>query len=312
MRTQNKNKSESASDTRTILHMNKDESDSDARTILRAPSFPLFPAERVGNPIIRPSRFLQTTVACLTLLLTVPANATDSTQTVLATPRQNVQSADFRATGHLIRVDANGARTSYGITIKAHWFPGVLRVFLAITPPKSTNPGARANILLEMRPDGQNVIKIAHPGDLAPVILPFNKWNDGPLGPGFSYEDFLEPQYFWPNQTVVEKTKYGARDCDVLKSTPGAADRTHYAEIRSWLDSTIGFPVYVEKTVKGTGAVKEFTYFGLRHTGGIWSASQVEVKSRSSTGSTLLIVERGSAKANLALADFSTEQLTHF
>jgi hypothetical protein len=33
-----------------------------------------------------------------------------------------------------------------------------------------------------MRPDGQNVIKIAHPGDLAPAILPFNKWNDGPLG----------------------------------------------------------------------------------------------------------------------------------
>jgi hypothetical protein len=163
-----------------------------------------------------------------------------------------------------------------------------------------------------MRPDGRNVVKIAHPGDSAPAILPFNKWNDGPLGPGFSYEDFLESAYFWPNQAVVEETKYGARDCDVLKSTPGASDRTQYAEVRSWLDHSIGFPVYVEKTMKGTGAVKEFTYFGLRHEGGVWSASQVEEKLRDSPGSTLLIVDRGSAKANLALADFSTEQLTHF
>lgn len=265
----------------------------------------------VGYHKIQLSRLLQTAIACLILLLALPANAVD-TQTVLATPRQNVQSADFRATGHLVRVDANGARTSYAITIKAHWFPGVLRVLLQINPPKSAKSDARENILLEMRPNGQNVINIAHPGDSSPAILPFGKWSDGPLGPGFSYEDFLEPEYFWPNQTVVEQTKYGARDCNVLKSTPGASDRTHYSEIRSWLDSTIGFPVYVEKTVKGTGAVKEFTYFGLRHTGGIWSASQVEVKLRGSAGSTLLIVDRGSAKANLALADFSTQQLTRF
>jgi hypothetical protein len=58
--------------------------------------------------------------------------------------------------------------------------------------------------------------------------------------------------------------------------------------------------------------VKEFTYFGLRHEGGVWSADQVEVKTRGQAGSTLLIVDRGSAKANLSLADFGPEQLTHF
>ena len=163
-----------------------------------------------------------------------------------------------------------------------------------------------------MRPNGQNVIQIAHPGDRAPAILPFDKWSDGPLGPGFSYEDFLEQQYFWPGQTALEETKFGARDCDVLKSTPGAADRTHYAEIRTWLDRGIGFPVYVEKTLKGTGAVKEFTYFGLRHDGGVWSADQVEAKTRGQAGSTLLIINRGSAKANLGLGDFSPGQLTRF
>ena len=250
-----------------------------------------------------------------TLLLAIPANAADA-HAVLAAPRQRVETADFRASGHLVRVDASGARTSYGITIKAHWFPGVLRALVEIAPPQSdrTKPGpdARAHILLEMRPNGQNTILIARPGDKAPAALPFDKWSDGPLGNGFSYEDFLEQQYFWPGQTLLEETRFGARDCDVLKSTPGATDRTRYAGIKTWLDHSIGFPVYVEKTLKGTGAVKEFTYFGLRHDGGVWSANQVEAKTRGQAGSTLLILDRGSAKANLGLGDFSPEQLTHF
>jgi hypothetical protein len=58
--------------------------------------------------------------------------------------------------------------------------------------------------------------------------------------------------------------------------------------------------------------VKEFTYFGLRHEGGIWSANQVEAKVRGQAGSTLLIIDRGSAKANLGLGDFSPEKLTRF
>jgi hypothetical protein len=244
---------------------------------------------------------------CAVLLLAIPARAAD-VSAVLSVPRQRVLSADFRVTGRLVRIDASGARSSAGISIKAHGFPGVLRVLVEIGSPAT----ARAHILLEMRPDGQNVIHIAHPGDREPSILPYEKWSDGPLGDGFSYEDFLEPQYFWPGQTVVSETKYGARDCDLLKSTPGMADRTHYAQIRSWLDHGIGFPVYVEKTLKRTEAVKEFTYLGLRHDGGVWSASQVEEKTRGQSGSTLLIIDRGSAKANLNLRDFSPEHLTRF
>jgi hypothetical protein len=249
------------------------------------------------------------------LLLAIRASAADA-HALLATPRQRVETADFRASGHLVRVDASGARLSYGIAIKAHWFPGVLRVLVEIAPPQNdkTKLGAdaRAHILLEMRPNGQNAILIARPGDQAPAALPFDKWSDGPLGNGFSYEDFLEQQYFWPVQAALEQTRFGARDCDVLKSAPGAADRTHYAEIKTWLDHSIGFPVYVEKTLKGSGAVKEFTYFGLRHEGGVWSADQVQVKTRGQTGSILLIVDRGSAKANLGLGDFGPEKLTRF
>jgi hypothetical protein len=242
-----------------------------------------------------------------TLLLTIPARATDA-HTVVALSRARVQSANFRASGHLVRVDAGGVRTSYAITLKARWFLGALHVFLEIASPAS----ARAHILMEMRPHGQNTIQIAHPGDTAPATLPFDKWSDGPLGAGFSYEDFLEPQYFWPNQTLLEETKYGARDCDLLQSTPGAADRTQYAEVRTWLDHGIGFPLHAEKTMKETGAVKEFTYFGLRHNGGVWSAHQVEVKIRGQAGSTLLIIDRGSAKANLDLGEFSSGRLIHF
>jgi hypothetical protein len=237
---------------------------------------------------------------------------------VLTAPRERIQTADFRASGHLVRVNGDGTRVSVPITIKAHWFPGVLRVLVEVASAPKTGPDSLvrahvlSHILLEMRPNGQNMVEIVHPGDKAPVILPFEKWSDGPLGAGFSYEDFLEPQYFWPGQTVLETTMRGSRKCDVVKSTPGAADKTHYAEIRTWLDQTIGFPVYAEKTVKGTGAVKEFTYIGIRHNGGIWSASQVEAKVRGKEGSTLLMIDRGSAKANLTLKDFSAAQISHF
>jgi hypothetical protein len=251
------------------------------------------------------------------LILAIPATAAD-VQKILASPRQQVQSADFRTTGRLVRVQGDGTRISYPITIKAHWFPGVLRVLVELRTTSKAGANSRASlsapahILLEMRPNGQNGIEIAHPGDSAPATLPFEKWSDGPLGSGFSYEDFLEPQYFWPNQTALAEAMFGARQCDVLLSAPGPSDRTHYAQVKTWLDKSIGFPVYVEKSLRASGGLKQFTYFGLRHDEGVWSASQIEVKTSGQAGSTLLIIDRGSAKANLSLKDFSNDQLTHF
>jgi hypothetical protein len=254
---------------------------------------------------------LQPAIVQATAAPTATAKIPD-VHSLIAVARQRIETADLRASGHLVRVDASGTRTSYGYSLKAHWFPGVLRVFVDVSPPSGAGPAARSHILLEMRPNGQNSIQIAHPGDKAPATLAFDKWTDGPLGAGFSYEDFFEQQYFWPGQTVVEEIKFGARDCDLLKSTPGPDDRTHYTEIKTWLDHSIAFPVYLEKTLRGIGAVKEFTYFGLRHDGGVWSATQVEVKTRGQAGTTLLIVDRGSTKASLNLGDFSPEQLIRF
>jgi hypothetical protein len=243
----------------------------------------------------------------LALLTTLPANAADP-QAVLTGPRQAIEKADYRASGHLVRVDAAGKRTSDDVTIKAHWFPGVLRVLFEITGPVD----ARAHILFEMRPNGQNSIRVAHPRDAALSPIPFDQWTDGPLGPGFSYEDFLEQQYYWPGQTVLESVRRGSRDCDVLKSTPASADKTHYAEVRTWIDHSIDVPIYAEKTLKDGGIVKEFTSFDLRHEGGIWSATQIEEKTHGTMGSTLLIINRGSPKANLSPRDFSPESIARF
>jgi Outer membrane lipoprotein-sorting protein len=256
---------------------------------------------------IRASAHLLGSALAAALLIAVPAHSADA-HAALAAQRQRIESADFQTVGRLVRVDASGARTSYGVSIKAHGFPGELRVLVNVTSPAA----ARAHLLLEMHTNGQSSIEIAHPGDKALAPLPFDKWSDGPLGAGFSYEDFLEQQYFWPQQTLEAETRFGARDCDLIDSTPGTADRTHYAQVKTWLDHTIGFPVYAEKTIKASGAVKEFTYYGLRHDGGVWSASQVEVKTRGQNGQTLLIIDRGSAKANLHESDFSPGQLTRF
>jgi hypothetical protein len=97
-----------------------------------------------------------------------------------------------------------------------------------------------------------------------------------------------------------------------VKSTPGPADKTHYAEVRTWLDHKIDFPVYVEKALKASGPVKEYTSFGLRHDEGVWSATQIEEKTHGQAGSTLLIINRGSPKAKLTLEDFGADRIIHF
>jgi len=243
---------------------------------------------------------------------------TTSVRDLLSSARQQIQSADYRVTGQLVWVQSNGVRISFPVTIKARWFSGVLRVLADIGGASRAARGATTgaesatHVLLEMRPNGQSEVWVAHPGDKSASALPFEKWSNGPNGSGFSYEDLLEDQYFWAGQASDGKAKFGARDCEVVRSTPGPTDKTHYTVVKTWFDPSIAFPVYVEKTVKETGAVKQFTYFGIRHDEGVWSAHQIEERTRGEAGSTLLIFDRGSAKANLTSNDFSLTQLTRF
>jgi Outer membrane lipoprotein-sorting protein len=249
-------------------------------------------------------KFLAT--ASLALLLPGLAHGADP-KPVLAASRQRIQAADYRIVGHIVRIDAKGVRTNFSVNMKTHWFPGLLRVLLEVNSP----PPQRFRVLMEMRPNGHLQMKIAHPDDKEFADLPFSQWTSGLFGPAFSFEDLLDSQFYWPDQTT-EAAKYGARDCDLLTSDPGAEVRTRYAKVRTWVDHNIAFPVHEEKTLKGSGEVEEIDFLGLRRVGGVWSASQIESKLKGQAGSTLFVFERGAAKANLKETDFSAEGLLKF
>lgn len=234
--------------------------------------------------------------------LTVAAGAQPAPgkEAVLAKTRDRIEATDFRATGRLVKIGGDGKRTSYKLSMKGHWFPDGLRVMFQVTDPETS----RMKALLHMTANGRATIEVAKGDAMVGTALPFEKWSDGLVGTDFNYEDILETQYFWKGQEMLPAAKCGARDCVNLKSVPGADDRSHYTSVISSIDQNIYFPVLVVKTVKGTEARKEFSSEGLRQNSGVWSASQVEVKISGQPGSSLLVIERGSAKAKLALKDF--------
>lgn len=220
--------------------------------------------------------------------------------------RQRIEKLDYRMTGRLTRVEGNGKRTNYKFVAKAHWFPDGLRLFCEITGPGSE----KTSLLLKMGATGQVSIEAILPGEKTASALPFERWNDPLVGTDFSYEDMVENQFFWKNQETLPPGKYGARDCFVLKSKPGAQDRTHYDSTTSWIDRGILFPVHVVKTLRGTEQQKEFLYYGLRQNGGAWGASKVEAKLQGKPGYSILEVEGGSGKAHLGRKDFDLSQFS--
>src|SRR4029077_5292071 len=221
-------------------------------------------------------------------------------ETVLTGSRQRIEKLDYRMTGRLTRLEGDGKRTSYKFVAKAHWFSDGLRLLCEISGPGSE----KTILLLHMNATGRVTIEAVLPGEKAASVLPFEHWNEPLVGTDFSYEDMVESQFFWKNQELLAPEKYGMRDCFVLKSVPGAQDRTHYESVTSWIDHGILFPVHAVKTLRGAGQQKEFIYYGLRQVGGAWSASQVEAKQQGKPGSSMLVIEGGSGKANLGRKDF--------
>ena len=221
-------------------------------------------------------------------------------QTVLNGSRQRIQQLDYRISGRITQVGADGKETSYKFVAKARWFPDGLRLLSVFSGPGSE----KTSILLHLSANGHLTIDAILPGEKAASALPFEHWNDSLLGTNFSYEDMVENQFFWKNQELLAPEKYGARDCFVLKSTPGPQDRTHYDSVKSWIDRSIVFPVHVVKTLHGTGQQKEFVYYSLRQVDGAWSASQVEAKLQGKPGASRMIIENGTGRANLGMKDF--------
>jgi outer membrane lipoprotein-sorting protein len=252
---------------------------------------------------------IQASIALLVLLSLVHPSrafaANPDLETVLTGARQRIQKLDYRATGRLTQLEGNGKRTSYKFVAKAHWFSDGLRLLCEISGPGSEE---KTSLLLRMSVNGHVTIEAILPGEKAARVLPFERWNDPLVGTDFSYEDMVESQFFWKNQELLAPEKYGARDCFVLKSIPGSQDRTHYDSATSWIDRSILYPVRVVKTLRGTGQQKEFIYYGLRQVGGVWSAAQVEAKLQGKPGSSILVIERGSGRANLGRKDFAIGQ----
>jgi hypothetical protein len=230
--------------------------------------------------------------------------ASPDLETVLKGSRQRIEALDYRVTGRLTHVEDNGKRTTYKLVAKAHWFPDGLRLLCEISGPASD----KTTLLLHMTASGHVTIEAVLPGQKAASVLPFEHWNDSLVGTDFSYEDMVESQFFWKNQELLPPAKYGARDCFVLKSTSDPQDRTHYGSVTSWIDRSILFPVHAVKTLRGTGQQKEFIYFGLRQVRGVWTATQVTAKLQGKPGSSTLVFEGGSPKANLGRKDFDISQ----
>ena len=223
---------------------------------------------------------------------------------VLASTHQRIRLLDYRVTGRLVKRDGDGHRTTYKFVVKGHWFPDGMRLLCEITGPAE----ARTRVLVHMGVTGHITIDVSPPGSKIASSLPFERWNDGLMGTQFSYEDLVENQFFWKKQELLPRAKYGARDCYVVKSVSGPEDRSYYSSVTSWIDHDILYPVHVVKTLGGSQQKKEFVYYGLRQTGGVWSASQVEATLQGKSGSSLFIIEGGTGKAKLVRKDFDLTQ----
>jgi Outer membrane lipoprotein-sorting protein len=241
----------------------------------------------------------------LSLAYSAGAQAASADQdTVVNGSRQRIEKLDYRASGRLTKVGADGKRTNYKFAAKAHWFPDGLRLLFVVTGTANE----KTSLLLHMSANGRLTIDTILPGAKTSSALPVEHWGDPLVGTDFSYEDLVESQFFWKGQELQASAKYGARDCFVLKSTSSAQDRTSYSSVTSWIDRSILFPVQELKTVRGSGQQKQFVSFGLRQNGGVWSASQIEAKVQGKPGSSLLVIEGGTPKANLTLKDFNIAQ----
>ena len=250
----------------------------------------------------------QASLFLLALLMVVYPSSTIAAgpdlESVLKDSRQRIEALDYRMSGRLTKIDAGGKRTNFKFVAKARWFPDGLRLLCDISGPGSE----KTTLLLQMNASGHITIDALLPGQKTPSPLPAERWNDPLVGTDFSIEDMVENQFFWKGQELLAPEKYGARDCVVLKSKSSAQDRSNYDSVTTWIDRSILYPVHAVKTLHGSGQQKEFVYFGLRQVSGQWSASQVEAKLQGKPGSSLLVIEAGSGKANLQRKDFAFGQ----
>ena len=244
--------------------------------------------------------------ALVSILSVADANSQGiSIAKVLENVRRQQHAADFRAEGRLVRVAEQGLRTAYRFTCKGKFFAATFKCLWQITDPAS----ASVRLLIEAPDGGQPRIRVAATDSKINELKP-DQWGDSFLDSGLAYEDLVERQFSWREQILVKEDKYGARTCFVVQSQPGPGEHSIYSLVTSWVDRDTYVPVYVEKTLRKSGIKKQFLYYGIQQSKGTWGARQVEVRVEGSSVRTLLIVTRGSGKANLSRSDFDPGVLT--
>ncbi len=240
-----------------------------------------------------------------------PVQPTVPLAEILDHVRADRDAVDFRATGRLVHVNAKQERRTFGVSIKAHTFADRTKVMFEVTSPAPS----RLRLLIETvtRPGSSGwpgKVMQARPGDPGPRTVDPARWGDTLLETDFSFEDLMDNALLWSKQTLVEEGACGARTCYEIRSEPEPSDQSHYLRVTTWLDRDAFFPVRVEKIFRVSRTTRSFTYFDLRQSKGVWSAGQIEVKTRGRSGSSFLIINRGAEKANLTDDAFDPALLT--
>ena len=224
----------------------------------------------------------------------------------LTAQQHRVLSVDARVSGRLVLVDGAGKRSSTKFLVKTHGFADGVRLLEELETPQPLR------ILVRLEPSGRVTARLAHKDaagkwqtDSAPARL-----TDSLAGTGFTLEDLVDEQFFWKDQALVGRAPCGSRQCVTLKSVAGSADHSQYASVVSSFDEKTNAVVHVVKTMRGSGVVKDVTLSNFHVSHGVTAAAQIELKIAGAAGSSLFVIDRGTAKANLTRADFDLGSAT--
>jgi hypothetical protein len=228
-----------------------------------------------------------------------PAAAARDVKGIVAAARARVEQTDVRASGRLVAIAGNGTRTTSRLVLESHAFPDGLRTLVMVTLPDHSVD----RYWVTSDAAGHTTIAASKAG-AAPARLATEKWDEAVAGTLFYPEDFADGQFFWARQALMAPRKYGARECDVLRSEPGPGQPSVYRWVTTLMDEKTGAVVEVEAAGKDGEVTKQFVFYGIERIGGLWLSRQIEAKENGKPGSSLLIVDSGSPHAHLTRKDF--------
>jgi hypothetical protein len=242
----------------------------------------------------------------LSLILANLSGATISE--VIQTIRSLRKGTDFFAEGRLVSVNNPEQRITYRLSLKGKSFGGTVKLLFEVTDPIPS----RLKLLIESPPAGMPKVRLARALDRTVEELTSESLGAAFLGSVLNFEDLLDAHFSWSRQTLLREEKCAGKDCYVIRSQPGPDTPSHYSAVTSWIDKKVYLPICVEKDVKASESVKVFLYSGIRESKGVWGARQVEVRIKGERRVTLLIMTRGSGKANLSERDFDPSAIFNF